>query len=63
MRASLAELAELSAEDFPLVSATLSELLVEPVPDDRAQDELWVNLVVGMAHEQLEDAIVGTTSG
>ena len=58
MRASLAELAQLSAEEFPLASAALSELLAEPVPDDPVQDELWVSLVVGMAHEQLEDALV-----
>lgn len=62
MRASLSELAELSAEDFPLASAALRELLAEPVPDDPARDELWVNLVVGMASEQLEDALAGTTS-
>lgn len=62
MRASLDELAELAAEDYPLVSAALRDLLAEPVPDDPARDELWVNLVVGMAREQLEDALVPTTA-
>lgn len=57
VRAALAELAELSATDFPLVSSALRELLAESVPDDPAQDELWVSLVVGLAHEQLEDAL------
>ncbi|MGH2762564.1 MAG: hypothetical protein ACRDL4_00650 [Thermoleophilaceae bacterium] len=56
VRASLTELAELSAEEFPLASLALRELLAEPVPDDPVSDELWVNLVVGMAHEQLADA-------
>ncbi|MCA1678374.1 MAG: hypothetical protein LC777_05210 [Actinobacteria bacterium] len=57
VRAVLAELAELSAEEFPLASLALRELLAEPVPDDPVKDELWVNLVVGLAHEQLEDAL------
>lgn len=63
VRASLAELAELSAEEFPLASLALRELLAEPVPDDPVKDELWVNLVVGLAHEQLEDALVDATVG
>lgn len=58
VRAALAELTELSAEEFPLASAALRELLAEPVPDDPVKDELWVSLVVGLAHEQLEDALV-----
>jgi len=61
VRASLAELAELSAEEFPLASLALQELLAEPVPDDPAKDELWVNLLVGLAHEQLEGALVDAT--
>lgn len=61
MRAALGELAELSAEEFPLASLALRELLAEPVPDDPAKDELWVNLVVGLAHEQLEDALADAT--
>ena len=61
VRASLAELAELSAEEFPLASLALRELLAEPVPDDPVKDELWVNLVVGLAHEQLDDALVDAT--
>jgi len=52
---------ELSGEEFPLASLALRELLAEPVPDDPVQDELWVNLVVGAAHEQLEDALVDAT--
>jgi len=61
VRAALGELAELSAEEFPLASLALRELLAEPVPDDPAKDELWVNLVVGLAHEQLEDALADAT--
>lgn len=61
VRASLAELAELSADEFPLASLALRELLAERVPDDPGKDELWVNLVVGLAQEQLEDALVDAT--
>jgi hypothetical protein len=61
VRASLAELAELSAEEFPLASLALRELLAEPAPDDPVKDELWVNLVVGLAQEQLEDALADAT--
>jgi hypothetical protein len=61
VRASLAELAELSGEEFPLASLALRELLAEPVPDDAVEDELWVNLVVGLAEEQLEDALADAT--
>jgi hypothetical protein len=61
VRASLAELAELSAEEFPLASFALAELLAEPIPDDPVKDEIWVNLVIGLADEQLEDALADTT--
>ena len=47
---------ELSTAEFPLASSALQELLAEPFPRD-ALDELWVSLVVGLAHEQLEDAL------
>jgi hypothetical protein len=57
VRASLAELAELSADEFPLASSALQELLGEPFPHDPVKDEIWINLVVGLAHEQLEDAL------
>lgn len=61
VRASLAELAEISADEFPLASLALRELLAEPFPDDPVNDELWVNLVVGLPHEQLEDALADAT--
>jgi hypothetical protein len=61
VRASLAELAELSAEEYPLASRALRGLLAEPVPDDPVKDELWVSLVVGLAQEQLEDALGDAT--
>lgn len=61
VRAALAELAELSAEEFPLASLALRELLAEPVPEDPVKDQLWVNLVVGLADEQLEDALADET--
>jgi hypothetical protein len=57
VRASLAELAELSADEFPLASSALQELLSEQAAHDPAKDEIWVSLVVGLAHEQLEDAL------
>lgn len=57
VRASLAELAELAADEFPLASLALRELVAEPVPGDPVKDELWANLVVGLAQEQLEDAL------
>jgi hypothetical protein len=62
VRASLAELAELSADEFPLASSALRELLGEPFPRDPVQDEIWSNLVVGLAHEQLEDALGDETA-
>lgn len=63
VRAALGELAELSAEDFPLASMALRDLLAEPVPDAPARDELWVSLVVGLAQEQLADALTDTNVG
>jgi hypothetical protein len=63
VRAALGELAELSAEDFPLASSALQDLLAEPVPDAPAKDELWVSLVVDLAQEQLEDALTDTNVG
>ena len=57
MRASLAEVAELPADEFPLASSALQELLSEPFPRDAQKDEIWINLVVGLAHEQLEDPL------
>jgi hypothetical protein len=57
VRASLTELSELSADDFPLASAALHELVAEPFPRDALKDQIWINLVVGLAHEQLEDAL------
>jgi len=57
VRAALTELADLSADEFPLASSALQELLGEPFPHNPAKDEIWINLVVGLAHEQLEDAL------
>jgi hypothetical protein len=53
MRAALAELRDTAAEDYPLTADALAALLEEPQPDDPADDDLWVNLVVGLAQEQL----------
>jgi hypothetical protein len=63
VRTSLGELAELAAEEFPLASSALRGLLCEPFPDDPVEDELWVNLVIGLAQEQLEDALLDTPVG
>jgi hypothetical protein len=62
VRASLVELAELSADEFPLASSALQELLGEPFPHDSVKDEIWINLVVGRAHEQLADALGDVTA-
>lgn len=40
VRASLAELARGSADEFPLATAALERLLAEPVPKDPAKDDL-----------------------
>lgn len=61
VRASLTELAELSADEFPLASSALHELLAEPVPADPVKDDIWISLVVGLAQEQIEDALVNET--
>lgn len=54
MRAALSELANASGEEeFPLAASTLRVLLADPVPDDPAEDDLWVNLAVGVVQEQL----------
>ncbi len=57
MRTALAELASVSADEFPLAAAALNKLLAEPVPDDPAKDKLWMSLVAGLAEEQLAAAI------
>ncbi len=48
MRAELAELAQ-AASGLPLLAAELEGLLDEPVAEDAAEDDLWVNLVVALA--------------
>lgn len=55
MRAALLELAQLSAGEFTLATAALERVLAEPTPEDPADDELWVSLVVGFAEDQLRD--------
>ena len=57
MRAALAELAAMSADECPRAADALNELLAEPVPADPAKDELWVNLVLGLAEEQVTVAL------
>jgi hypothetical protein len=61
VRASLAELARGSAEEFPAASAALERLLAEPIPKNAAKDDLWVSLVVGLAEEQLAHAFADET--
>lgn len=63
VRASLAELARISADEFPLASAALEQLLAEPMPKDPAKDDLWVSLVVGLAQEQLAHAFADEPLG
>ncbi|MBA2460341.1 MAG: hypothetical protein H0V45_01015 [Actinobacteria bacterium] len=61
VRASLAELARSSADQFPAASAALEQLLAEPIPKDPAKDDLWVSLVVGLAREQPDRAFADET--
>ena len=53
MREALARLAQTGDEEFPRATAALDELLGEPVPEDPADDDLWVNLCVGVVQERL----------
>lgn len=53
MRSALRGLTESAPEEFPRVSAALTALLEEPTPDDPADDDLWVNLCVGLVQEEL----------
>lgn len=53
MREALAGLHDVAVADYPLTAEALEELLAEPQPEDPADDDLWVNLVVGLAQEQL----------
>jgi hypothetical protein len=54
MREALALLRDTVAEDYPLTSEAFGEVLAEPQPEDPADDDLWVNLVIGLAQEQTE---------
>jgi hypothetical protein len=54
MRRALGRLADAGSEEFPLATAAITGLLAEPLPEDPAEDELWVSLVVGLAQLQLE---------
>ncbi len=47
----------MSADEFPAASAALERLLAEPVPKDPAKDEVWRNVVVDLAQEQLANAL------
>lgn len=54
MRRALLQLATAGGEEFPLAGGALRSLLDEPVLNDPAEDDLWVNLVVGLAQQQLD---------
>jgi hypothetical protein len=54
MRRALAQLADAGSEEFPLAVGALRALLDEPVARDPAEDDLWVNLVVGLAQQHLD---------
>ena len=54
MRRALGRLADAGSEEFPLATGAITGLLAEPMPSDAAEDELWVNLVVGLAQAHLE---------
>jgi hypothetical protein len=54
MRRALGRLADAGDEEFPLATAAITSLLSEPMAEDAAEDDLWVNLVVGLAQQQLD---------
>ncbi len=54
MRLALAHLADAAGEEFPLAVGALRSLLDEPTPSDPAEDDLWVNLTVGLAQAHLD---------
>jgi hypothetical protein len=54
MRRALGRLADAGSEEFPLATAAVTALLAEPMPADPAEDDLWVNLVVGLAQQHLD---------
>lgn len=54
MRRALAQLAGAAGEEFPLAVGAVRSLVGEPTPNDPADDDLWVNLVVGLAQAQLD---------
>jgi len=54
MRRALAQLAEAAGEEFPLAVGAMRSLLDEPTPSDPAEDDLWVNLTVGLAQAHLD---------
>jgi hypothetical protein len=53
MRVALGALAEEAAGDFPRAARTLTALLAEPVPEEPAEDDLWVNLCIGVVQAQV----------
>jgi hypothetical protein len=53
MRRALAELARGAEDDFPLAAMSILALTDEPMLDDPAEDDLWVNLAIGLVQEQL----------
>lgn len=54
MRLALQHLADAAGEEFPLAVGAMRSLLDEPTPSDPAEDDLWVNLTVGLAQAHLD---------
>lgn len=54
MRRALRQLADAAGEEFPLAVGAIRSLLDEPTPNDPAEDDLWVDLVVGLAQAHLD---------
>lgn len=54
MRRALSQLADAAGEEFPLAVGAIRSLLDEPISNDPAGDDLWTNLVVGLAQAHLD---------
>lgn len=57
LRAAIARIGETAEEEFPLAAAALRALAGEPLPDDPAADELWLEFARHVAAQELEDLL------
>ena len=55
LRAAVSDLAEAADDGSPLVARALREIVAEPVPEDPAEDELWVHAAAAAVRRALAD--------